>query len=97
MVIEERYHVHVDAVKETGLVNRNIDRMIAGPDQEIRLLGGLDPDGQEDGAAAGSADTEIAVPLADIGNHVRMHCDLTHAAPFMEMSKHDAVVIGSEQ
>jgi hypothetical protein len=76
IIVKERNHVHMDAVEETGLVDRYIDRVIPGFEQEVRFFRGFDPCGQKDGPPAGSADSEITVPLVDIFNHFRNNRDL---------------------
>lgn len=95
IVVKERYHVHMDAVKKPGLVDRYIDGMVTRLEQEIGLFRGFDPNRQEDRPAAGGADTKITVPLVDIINHFRNNGDFTQTCAVMRMGKHVASIIGS--
>jgi hypothetical protein len=84
----------MDTVEKPCLVDGYIDGMVPGFEQEIRFFRGLYPNWQKDGSAAGSAYTEITVPLVDIFNHFRNDRDLSHADSVMRMGKHDAGSIG---
>jgi len=85
----------MDTVEKSCLVDGYIDGMVPGFEQEISLFRGFYPCWQEDRPAAGSADTEITVPLVDIFNHFRNDRDLSHADIVMRMGKHDAGSIGN--
>ena len=85
----------MDLIEKPCLMDGYIDGMVTGFEQEIGLFWGFDPCWQENGPAAGSADTEITVPLVDIFNHFRNDRDLSHADIVMRMGKHDAGSIGS--
>jgi hypothetical protein len=87
----------VDTGKKPCLVDRYVNGMVTGFEQEISLFRGFDPCWQENGSAAGSADAEITVPLVDIFYHFRNDCDLSQAGAVMGMGKHDADSIGSVQ
>jgi hypothetical protein len=94
-VIKERYHVHVDTVEEACLVDGHVDGMVSGLEQEIGLFRGFDPYGQEDGTAAGCADTEIAAPFPDIIDHFGNDGDFTQAGTVTGAGEHVASIIGS--
>jgi len=56
----------MDVMEIPYLVDGYIDHMISCPEQEVSFFGGFDTDWQEYWAAAGGADTKIAVPFIDI-------------------------------
>ena len=95
IVVKERYHVHMDAVKKPHLVDRYIDGMVPRLEQEVGLFRGFDAYRQEDRPAAGSADTKITIPLVDIVNHFRNDGDFSQTCAVMRMGKHVASIIGS--
>lgn len=84
----------MNTIEKPGLVNRNIDGMVAGFQEEVTLFRGFDADRQQYRAAAGSTDPEVTVPFIDVGNNFRDDSDVTQGWTVMRMGMHDARIIG---
>jgi len=76
-------------------VDRDVDGMVSRVEQQVTLLGGLDPHRKEDRSATGSADAEVAVPLVDVCEDFGNDGDPAKAGAVMRIGRHDAGVIGS--
>jgi len=87
----------MDVGKKPCLVDRYVNGVVTGFEQEIGLFRGFDPCWQENGSATGSAYTEITVPVVNIFYHFWNDGNLSQAGAVMGMGEHDADSIGSMQ
>jgi hypothetical protein len=93
--LKERYHIHMDALEKPCLVDRYINGVVTGLEQEISFLRGFNPNGQEYRASAGGADAEITVPPIDVCKDFRNNHDLPRINAITRISEHDAGIIES--
>jgi hypothetical protein len=94
VIIKERYHLHMDAVQESGLVNGDIDGMISRFYEKVGFFRWFYPYGQKNGPSAGCTDTKITVPLIDKIDNFGNNSDLAQTSVVIGIGMHDAVIIG---
>jgi hypothetical protein len=92
---EKGDHVQVDSIEKADLVDRDINGVVPGFEQEVSPFRGLDTRWQQDRSPAGGTDTEIAVPLVDIIEHFRNDGDPARGSVIRRVRNHGADRIGA--
>jgi hypothetical protein len=81
-------------VKESRLMNRNVDHMIPCSEKKVGFFRGFNPDWKENRPAARSAYTKITVPLVNVFNYLGYNSNLACTGAFSGI--HDAIIIGTD-
>jgi len=84
----------MDSVEKPGLVDRDIDHVVACFQEEIGFFWGFNAGGEQYRPAARSTDTKITTPLIDIFKYFRGDGDFSEIGRVQRMRMHDANSIG---